>query len=61
MTAKKKRVITIKPSTYQPSKEELEEEVKLDVPGRTMNEKMKNAARALFDEDLEIRYEKTDK
>ena len=61
MTTKRKRVITINPSTYQPSKEELEEEVKLDVPGRTMNEKMKNAARALFDENVEIRYEKTDK
>ena len=61
MTAKKKRVITFKPSTYQPSKAELEEEIKFDVPDRTMNDKMKNVARALFDEDLEIRYEKTDK
>lgn len=52
----KKKNIKIKPSTYQPSKAELKEPVKLNVKGRTVQKKMDNLAAAIFC-DAEIRHE----
>ena len=40
--------IELRPSTYQPSKAELEEEFHIDVPGDTVEEKMENFAKALL-------------
>lgn len=56
MTKQKQDAIVIKPSTYQPSKAELEEKIKLEMKGRTIDEKMKNAAKAIFC-GAEVRHE----
>lgn len=56
MKDKSKKTIRIKPSTYQPSKAELEEKIKLTMKGRTIDEKMKNAAKAIFC-GAEVRHE----
>lgn len=53
---KTKDAIVIKPSTYQPSKAELNEPVKLNVKGRTVQKKMDNLAAAIFC-GAEIRHE----
>ncbi len=44
---KPKTVETVR-SDYQPAKAELEEEFNMDVPGKTVNERMRNLARALL-------------
>lgn len=56
MTKQKQDAIVIKPSTYQPSKAELEEKIKLEMKGRTIDEKMKNAAKSIFC-GAEVRHE----
>ena len=53
--AKSKRKVILKNPEYQPSKAELEEEIKIDVPGDTIDEKMSNLAKAVM-RDVDIRY-----
>ena len=49
MTSKPKpRTITLKPSGYQPSKTELEERVKLEIPGKDAHERALHLARAVL-------------
>ena len=45
---KSKRTITLTDRSYQPGKAELREKIKVDVPGRTADEKMENFARAIL-------------
>ncbi len=46
---KKPKTVEIVRSDYQPTKSELEEELEpLDVPGKTVNERMKTLARELL-------------
>ena len=58
MPKQPKRIITLKPSTYQPSKAEVQDEIKLDVPGTDVHERAKNLARAVL-QPVEIRNEKS--
>ena len=51
----KRKVIHLKHPEYQPSKAELEEEIKIDVPGDMIDEKMSNLAKAVT-RDVDIRY-----
>ena len=44
----KRRIVELVKSDYQPSKAELEEEFQLDVPGDTVDQRMRNLARALL-------------
>ena len=44
---KRKKTINLKHPDYQPGKAELEEPVKLDVPGKTTREKMEKLADAV--------------
>ena len=44
---RRKKTINLKDPEYQPSKAELEQTVKLDVPGRTTEEKMDKLAKAV--------------
>lgn len=53
----KRKVLHLKHKEYQPTKAELEEVIKLDVPGDTPDEKMKNLAKAVL-QDVDIRYQK---
>ena len=53
----KKRAIVLPPTDYQPSKAEINEEIKLDVPGRDVHEKARNLGRALL-QPVKIRYQK---
>ena len=53
----KQRILTLKSSRYQPTKAELEEEIKLNVPGNDVHERADNLARAVL-RPAEIRYEK---
>ena len=48
--------VKLKPGSYQPSKAELEEPVRLDVPGDTWQERMDNLADAIL-KPAEIEYE----
>lgn len=52
---RKRKVVYLKNPDYQPSKAELEEEIKIDVSGDTIEEKMSNLAKAVT-QDVEIRY-----
>ncbi|MDE0245182.1 MAG: hypothetical protein OXM59_07560 [Gammaproteobacteria bacterium] len=52
-----KRRIRLPHPTYQPSKAELEEDIRLDVPGDTPEEKAVNLARAVM-QPAEILYDK---
>lgn len=54
----KQRILTLKSSRYQPTKAELEEEIKLNVPGKDAHERARNLARAAL-QPVEIRYERT--
>ena len=45
-TKPRKRTITLKPSTYQRSKAQLQEEIKLKIPGKDVNERARSLARA---------------
>ncbi len=47
MAKPKRKTLYLKPPDYQPSKAELEEPVKLDVPGKTTREKMDKLADAV--------------
>ena len=47
-TKPKHKTIRLRRYDYQPSKAELEEPVKLDVPGDTVDEKATNLAKALI-------------
>ncbi len=45
----KPKTVEVAPSDNQPTKPELEQELTpLDIPGRTVDQRMKNLARALF-------------
>ena len=55
MAKPKRKTLTLKNPEYQPSKAELEEEIKIDVPGDTPEEKMKNLTKAVL-QPAEIRY-----
>lgn len=44
---RRKKTINLKDPEYQPSKAELEQTVRLDVPGRTTEEKMEKLAKAV--------------
>ena len=57
MTRPKRKRITLKDPDYQPGKAELEEVVKLDIPGKTTEEKLSNLAKAVT-QPVEIRYQK---
>ena len=48
MKNKPKKPVRVKPISYEPTKAELEEPIKLEVKGRTVNEKMDNLAKAMF-------------
>lgn len=48
MKEKAKKLVRVIPSSYQPTKAELEEPIKLIVKGRTIDEKMNNLAKAMF-------------
>ena len=56
MAKPKRKTLTLKNPEYQPSKAELEEEIKLDVPGDTVEEKMSSLAKAVT-QDVDIRYQ----
>jgi hypothetical protein len=43
----KPRTAEVVRSSYQPTKAELEEEVRLDIPGDTVEDRMKNLAKAM--------------
>lgn len=43
----KPRTAEVVHSSYQPSKAELEEEVSLDIPGETVEDRMRNLAKAV--------------
>ncbi len=45
---KKKRTITLTNRSYQPKKAELEEKIKVNVPGDTVEEQMNNFADAIL-------------
>lgn len=47
-TPKKPKTVELVKSDYQPTKAELEEEFELDVPGKTVNERMKNLTLGLM-------------
>ena len=51
----KRKTLYLKPLDYQPSKAELEEEIRIDVPGDTPDEKMDNLAKAVL-QPADIRY-----
>lgn len=53
----KKRTITLPDRDYQPTQAELNEKIKLDLPGGTAMEKMENLARAVT-RPVSIRYRK---
>ena len=43
------KTVEVAPPDYQPTKGELEQELEpLDIPGRTVDQRMRNLARALF-------------
>ena len=44
----KPKIVELVKSDYQPTKAELEEEIELDVPGKTVNERMKNLTLGLM-------------
>lgn len=48
MDTPKKKPIHIKPNRYQPRKSEIEEEFRVEVPGKTVEEKMERIAKAIF-------------
>lgn len=53
---KTKRTVTLPDPSYQPKKAELQEKVTLDAPGRNLEERMNNFAKALM-RTARIRYE----
>lgn len=55
MAKPKRKIITLKNPEYQPSKAELEEEIKIDVPGNTAEEKMSKLVKVVT-QDVDIRY-----
>ena len=55
MAKPKRKTINLKNPEYQPNKAELEEEIKIDVPGDTPEEKMKNLTKAVL-QPTDIRY-----
>ena len=52
MAKPKRKTLTLKNPEYQPSKAELEEEIKIDIPGDTPEKKMKNLSDIIFDKPL---------
>ena len=58
MSVRKRRTLTHKPSRYQPSKAGLEEEIKLDIPGKDVHERARNLARAAL-QPVKVRFEKS--
>ena len=56
MAKPKRKTINLKNPEYQPSKAELEEEIKIDVPGDTPEEKMSNLVKAVT-QDVDIHYQ----
>ena len=52
----KKPVVKLKRSSYQPSKAELEEEIKLDIPGETLEERVNHIAKAVL-QPVKVEYE----
>ena len=55
MAKPKRKIINLKNPEYHPSKAELEEEIKIDVPGDTPEEKIKNLTKAVL-QPTDIRY-----
>lgn len=53
----KKHTVTLPDSAHQPSKAELEKEVRVNVPGKDEQEQMVNFARALM-RPAKIKYRK---
>jgi len=54
---KPKRKVTLPHPSYQPTKAEMQKRIKLDVPGRTLDEKASNFAQALM-RPAKIQYQK---
>lgn len=52
---KPKRTVTLTDPGYQPKKSELQERIKVDFPGKTVEEKMENLADALM-QPVDIHY-----
>ncbi|MCY4228721.1 MAG: hypothetical protein OXF20_13735 [Gammaproteobacteria bacterium] len=53
---KPKRTVTLPHSSYQPKKAELQERIKIDVPGKSVEEKMTALADALM-QPVNIQYQ----
>ncbi len=53
---KPKRTVTLPGPGYQPNKAEMQKRIRLDVPGRTLDEKANNFAQALM-RPAKIRYQ----
>jgi len=53
---KKMRTIVLKHSRYQPSKKELEETIRLKIPGKDVHEKARNLAREVL-QTVKVRQE----
>ena len=58
MKNEKRAAVSLKPSDYQPSKAELKEKHKLEVPGDTIKEQMDTLADAVM-QPAKIEYEKS--
>ena len=52
----KKPVVKLKRSSYQPTKAELEEKIKLDIPGETPEQRAENLAKAIL-RPVAVEYE----
>ncbi len=52
---KPKRKVTLTHPSYQPKKAELQERIKIEVPGKTVEKKMKALADALM-QPVDIQY-----
>ena len=53
----KPRTLVLKNSRYQPSKAELEKEIRLKIPGKDVHERARNLARAAL-QTVKVRYQK---
>ncbi len=52
---KPKRTVTLTDRSYQTTKSELREKIKVDVPGKTVEEKMENLATTII-QPVNIKY-----
>ncbi len=50
------RTATLPSRDYQPNKAELQERIKIDVPGKTVEKKMENFAKAIL-QPVKLKYQ----